>query len=292
MGGLPKRVLSHEVDSEACKLVDRSFDKEWEIRELTGHDFGIDKMVEYFEDNVATGKTLLLQIKGTKDAIDEGAPRFQMPVKTLRYSELFTTPFLLIYASLKDQSCYYLWLQEYIRVILNYDKPSWKTQKTVSVRFPQTNKLSHPDTKRKLLYISQLPSQKDNWIDFYLSLDGLSYDIDALCHYYSADSFDDDMLGERTRKFFDQMILLEQRIKESYKVFQNFTFISFDDCYFGKLLDLIAVINKAEQLPRHKEFIELIRFSQLVNSHAIGIAQHYGISYRRFLYECDGASVF
>jgi len=293
MGQLPKRGLTHEIDSETCKIVDRSFEKSWEIRELTGHDFGIDKIVEYFDDGVSTGNMLLLQIKGTKDIIDEEKPHFQMPVKTLLYSELFTTPFILIYGSLENQVCYYLWLQEYIKVILNYDKPNWKKQETVNVHFPKTNKLSQPNAQQHLLYIAQLPTQKDNWIDFYLSLDGFEYELESLCEYYSNDFFDDEVtLKEKKKHFFITIESIERRIKKSYKIFQKFSFINFTNENFNDLLNLVKKIKQSKTLPTNYEFEHLIAYCKLIHSHVIGISQHYSTSFSRVLYEIDKSTKF
>lgn len=72
----PHRVTNHEVDTEACKIVSMKFDRNWEIRDVTGRDFGIDKIVERFENGRATSEMLILQIKGTETLIDSEKPSF------------------------------------------------------------------------------------------------------------------------------------------------------------------------------------------------------------------------
>lgn len=102
----PKRILQHEIDSETCKIVASLFSRTWELRDLTGRDFGIDKIVEKFEDGYATGEMLLLQIKGTEKPINSTNPKFSLETKTLLYAEMFSTPFLLLYCSLTPpQKC-------------------------------------------------------------------------------------------------------------------------------------------------------------------------------------------
>lgn len=102
------RVESHEIDSEACKIVLSKFDNNWEVRDVTGRDFGIDKIAERFEDGYATSEILLIRIKGTKKYIDKNNPRFSVKTKTLLYAEMFSVPFILIYCSINNpKQCYY-----------------------------------------------------------------------------------------------------------------------------------------------------------------------------------------
>ena len=130
------RILQHEIDSEACKIVSSKFNRNWEIRDLTGRDFGIDKMVERFENEYVTSEFLLLQIKGTEKEIDTNNPRFSLKTKELQYAEMFTTPLILVYVSITNpQQCYYVWLQEYIRVRLQFDNPTWRKQDTNTIYF-------------------------------------------------------------------------------------------------------------------------------------------------------------
>ena len=58
------RSHSHIVDTQARKLVPNIFPNEWEYREVTGRDYGIDMEIELFEKDNPTGQILLLQIKG------------------------------------------------------------------------------------------------------------------------------------------------------------------------------------------------------------------------------------
>lgn len=47
----PKRPVTHEIDTKACAIVTGKFSPHnWEIRELTGRDFGVDRIVERFQD--------------------------------------------------------------------------------------------------------------------------------------------------------------------------------------------------------------------------------------------------
>ena len=60
MPKLPHRVSSHEIDTEACGIVSCKLGRNWEIRDITGRDFGIDKMAERFEDGYATSEIIMI----------------------------------------------------------------------------------------------------------------------------------------------------------------------------------------------------------------------------------------
>ncbi len=120
MRNLYIRPESHEIDTSARRQVPRVLPASWEHRELTGRDYGIDMSIELFKSGHATGSYLLFQIKGTKSDIENNINelKFDLPVRTLKYSELFISPLLLVICPvyIEPPVFYYLWLQEYIRL--------------------------------------------------------------------------------------------------------------------------------------------------------------------------------
>ena len=99
------RPHSHEIDTIARRIIPNALPSAWEYRETTGRDYGIDMTVELFEKGSPTGNSLLLQIKGTENLItgrDETIV-FDMPVNTLKYSELFVVPVLLIICPIANE---------------------------------------------------------------------------------------------------------------------------------------------------------------------------------------------
>ena len=99
MASAPQRVHNHEIDARACGIVSQKFSSNWELRDLTGRDFGVDKIAERFCNGYTTSELLMLQIKGTESYIDETNPRFSLDTKTLIYAEMFSVPFLLVFCS-------------------------------------------------------------------------------------------------------------------------------------------------------------------------------------------------
>ena len=178
MAQAPRRTQAHMTDSKACLLVAQLFSENWVLRDLTERDYGIDRIAERFHDECGTSEMLILQIKGTKSNIDKNNPRFSLETKTLIYAEMFSVPFLLLYCSVNEPSqCYYLWLQEYIRVRLNYENPKWRTQATNTVYFPKENLLGTPRAENHLTYIAKFPKYQQSWVSYYLSLNDLCYDM-------------------------------------------------------------------------------------------------------------------
>ena len=167
MISFPQRTREHIIDEKACRIVEKKFVDEWIIRDLTGRDYGIDKVCERFEKESAAGDILFLQVKGTGRHIDPNNPRFSIKVETLQYSELFAVPFILVFCETTGaETCYYLWLQEYIRIVLDHKKPEWRKHKTVTVYFPKENVLGTTRANKHLKFISELVNHKNLYIDF------------------------------------------------------------------------------------------------------------------------------
>ena len=156
------RIKTHEIDTQARKLVPIALPRQWEYREVTGRDYGIDMETEIFEENNTTGQILLFQIKGTEKKIifKDGISSFDIPTKTLIYSERFITPFILAVCPIKNdkQIFYYIWLQEYINSVLNFDNPNWRNNKSTT-RTCLLKKNVMPGNEVHLSFISHFPQR-------------------------------------------------------------------------------------------------------------------------------------
>ncbi|MCJ7933434.1 MAG: DUF4365 domain-containing protein [Chryseobacterium sp.] len=100
------RVIQHIIDTKAVKKVLAAFPDEWVIRELSERDYGIDLMVEIFEQigkddhnhnqYDTTGYTAYLQIKGTGEELkfsNKKSESCSVTRKHLMYVEKFPIPF-------------------------------------------------------------------------------------------------------------------------------------------------------------------------------------------------------
>jgi hypothetical protein len=144
--GAPRvaRDHNHEIDTEARRLLPLQFPAAWVLRDVV-QDYGIDLEVEPFEGGHSLGDLLLLQIKGYDGAIAAGNDHtFVMRTNGLKYAQRFIVPALLVVQPLQgDKQARYLWLQEYTRLVLDHDKPNWRSQGRVTLVIPATNVLAN-----------------------------------------------------------------------------------------------------------------------------------------------------
>ena len=276
----PQRIHTHEIDTKACGFVSTKFSQNWEIRDLTGRDFGIDKIVEKFKDGYATSEIMLLQIKGTENTLDSSNPKYSLETKTLIYAEMFTVPFVLVFCDvLNPEKCYYLWLQEYIQVRLNYENPTWRKQQTNTVYFPPENLLGTERAEKHLAYISGFPKFKESWIKYYIAIDELNSIIPKTFYYDVIDKCYIDSLVK------DSLEKLELGTKSIEGIPKRFI----PDCYQETIL-LGKRILELDDKPNEKDFLRFVFNCQDIHTSISYIALAFDSSHRRFLYEIEGAT--
>ncbi len=186
MNKLNIRPESHEIDTFARRQVPRALPVSWEHRELTGRDYGIDMTIELFKSGNATGSFLLFQVKGTQCEIDSNKKEliFDLSVRNLRYSEFFIFPLLLVVCPVNNEppGFYYLWLQEYIKIVLDYDNQNWRRNKRkVRVRIPIENRM--PGKEDKLLFIANFPRRLFDWSQIGRILHEMQYAVSPLSNH-------------------------------------------------------------------------------------------------------------
>lgn len=155
MTKFPKDVSARVIGSTAKAIVHRGFNAtNWEYREDTGCDVGIDCSFDYIENENWTGDKLFCQIKGTQK------PNFiynheflsvNLKVSTLNYALNQSFSFLVLYVNVNDDTIYYLPVQEYF--IANkelFDKLS-SGQEKISLHIPCDNIVSSDNENIKEL---------------------------------------------------------------------------------------------------------------------------------------------
>jgi hypothetical protein len=159
------RPESHETDTAARRIAPSILPRGWEHREPGGRDYGIDMQVELFAGGKSTGEMLLFQIKGTTKEIDDNHPiPFDLPVKTLKYAEMFVVPFICVLCPVNTEPhrAYFVWLQEYIKVVLDFENLTWRENtKSVRVSFLPENRL--PNAAGKLELVAGEPQRIRDW---------------------------------------------------------------------------------------------------------------------------------
>lgn len=112
------------------------------IREWSERDYGIDFVLELFEDGYPTGKIAFLQIKGTAKVIEklktsEEVSCSNVSLSSFEYARQVRIPFILIYVSTAIPSCfYYIDLQSSIKSLTIKDS---KKTNEITVRIPVEN---------------------------------------------------------------------------------------------------------------------------------------------------------
>ncbi|MBA3006485.1 MAG: DUF4365 domain-containing protein [Proteobacteria bacterium] len=151
------RTETHIIDSRAVKTVIGKLPHHWVVRELSERDYGIDLMVEIFAPGfkdakgkdafAATGSVFHIQIKGVDKPLQPvraGTINYCIDTKSLAYVEKFSIPFFLFRVSVADPpKVYFLWIQRYIKDVMDRKTPLWREdeQSSITVRIPPENEL-------------------------------------------------------------------------------------------------------------------------------------------------------
>lgn len=177
------RPEQHETATAARKLFASALPNAWQERLDVGGDYGIDDHVEIFHRGRTTGLLLLVQRKGFAEpppAVGVTEIAYDLPVRTLHYAELFSPPVLLVLVPVQSPTArfYYLWLQEYIRVRLDHENPTWRANKDkVRVRVPTANQM--PGQEHRLAHIAAAPNRDRDWARAARIAHELGYAADA-----------------------------------------------------------------------------------------------------------------
>jgi tetratricopeptide (TPR) repeat protein len=133
---LPKRIRSHELESESSRKFEALLPSRWVFRRKNP-DYGIDGEIEIFNDEgIATGLFINVQLKST-DAVDiKDCLKESFQVETLKYYSTLEYPVLIAKYSSKLDNFYFTWAHSKNR------KPVEKGQATITVRFPENNVLT------------------------------------------------------------------------------------------------------------------------------------------------------
>lgn len=167
----------------------------WVVRELTERDYGIDLMVEVFAPGLkdakgkdafaATGSVFHIQIKGTEESLEParaGTINYCIKKKSLSYVEKFSTPFFLFRVSVADpHTIYFLWIQRYIKDVMDRETPMWRenVEDSITVRIPPQNKL--PDGIKKIEGIAFRPKYLEELAEFSEIYCDIGNRISAIC---------------------------------------------------------------------------------------------------------------
>lgn len=138
------RTNSHWVETQSVNWfrtkVDNFEKGDALFREMTGRDYGIDGVIELFDNGMPTGKIALVQIKGTSKTI---TPLVRTPElisckissSNALYAFQKNIPVLLVYISLNDEH-EMLYFADIRSIITDEHKRKMEEQDEITVKIP------------------------------------------------------------------------------------------------------------------------------------------------------------
>ncbi|WP_454828076.1 DUF4365 domain-containing protein [Pseudoxanthomonas wuyuanensis] len=139
---LPQRTDTHRIDTRAVRTLLHHLPDDWLVRGLEERDYGVDLQIELFKGDIPTGRIALIQVKGKRDSFGKDEVALSgFPTKTIEYASLFSAPFFVFHTSVADNQTYFVWLQKYADTKLVDTTPDWRSQDSVTLYFPSTNRL-------------------------------------------------------------------------------------------------------------------------------------------------------
>jgi hypothetical protein len=261
------RTVQHIIDTRSIKRVLNLLPDHWVIRELTERDYGIDLLIEIFEKSDvknnghdafrSTGAIFNAQVKGTSLALkinNDEKISFPLDKGALLYTERFSTPFLLfrVDVSSDEADSYFVWIQRYVRDVLDLTSPEWRTKKqdSFTIYIPEHNNIS--SSFEKIEKIASRPRLIQEIVEFRESYFYLSSQLNAVAT--GQFNLDKDSLAH--------MAVLARQINNLQVIFK------YNDCCIDKscaeeLLSFVQSLNLSSvasdffNIP-HKENFELL----------------------------------
>lgn len=148
-----KRPDQHITETKSQRIFERIVPVEWVCREIKP-DYGVDYLVEIFENNLSTGKTFFLQLKGSTQAIKDNVFEKQFSTDNLNYYNSLALPVMIICVSVTTEQVWGIWANKLIEQVVLKDN-----QKSVLVSLNKDyllNKSSFPKIAQQTEIVKKL----------------------------------------------------------------------------------------------------------------------------------------
>lgn len=138
------------IDQKAQRIFSPALPPDWIIRERHP-DFGVDYLIEIFENKEPAGLEFAVQLKGTENPrIVRTTARFSAETPHLVYwMDKIRHPVFLVHIDVKTKQGWWLFIQKYIHD--GKIRPDWRAKTKVSVEFPIDQRLDDVPTLRKAI---------------------------------------------------------------------------------------------------------------------------------------------
>ena len=108
-----KRPEQHITETKSQRIFERIVPVEWVCREIKP-DYGVDYLVEVFENNQSTGKTFFVQLKGSTQEIKDDTFEKQITTDNLKYYNSLALPVIIICVSVETEQIWGIWANKLI----------------------------------------------------------------------------------------------------------------------------------------------------------------------------------
>ncbi|NOQ25360.1 MAG: DUF4365 domain-containing protein [Bacteroidales bacterium] len=122
-----ERPEQHITETKSQRIFERIVPFEWVCREIKP-DYGVDYLVEIFENNKSTGKTFFVQLKGSTQNIENNTFEKQFTTDNLNYYKSLSIPVLIVCVSVTSNQIWGIWANNLID-----SKKIKKNQKSISI---------------------------------------------------------------------------------------------------------------------------------------------------------------
>lgn len=168
---MTKRTYQHIIDTKSIKKVLSILPDHWVVRELTERDYGTDLLIEIFNVSgknkngryiyESTGSIINIQVKGTDSHLTisgENTVDIRLHRKNLLYFEKFAVPFLLLRVDVSSDSgnIYFVWLQKYIKQVLDQESPDWRSENRFHTAGKKKGEIKKPNYKIRIPTVNVL----------------------------------------------------------------------------------------------------------------------------------------
>jgi len=151
----PERPHSHVLEAISQRFFESHLPKSWTCHKHP-NDYGIDLIVEIFEDNLASSLEFIVQLKSSQHGSKTTFERISLKVSTFNYLRNKLQVVMLVQYVADDDEAYWVLLKD-------VPEPN-KKQKTFTVRLRKENTLSTIEWGTIQEYVRQVQNGKlDAW---------------------------------------------------------------------------------------------------------------------------------
>lgn len=103
-----KRPEQHITETKSQRIFENIIPIDWVCRDIKP-DYGIDFLVEIFENGESTGKTFFVQLKGSTQTVSNNTFEKQFTIDNLKYYNSLALPVLIVCVSVETQQVWGIW---------------------------------------------------------------------------------------------------------------------------------------------------------------------------------------